>query len=133
HCNFGWPLVDEGTDILWQGSWRSPADDDDLIFREGHDFRKCPAPLDIHKGGGEAVAYIDPTAGEDGVCSCGLYNEALRLAVTLHFNKAQLPCLTNWQHWGKDEYITGLEPGTNPPVGQSQAREDKRLIVLQPG
>src|SRR5690606_25026073 len=22
HCNFGWPLVDEGTEILWRGNWK---------------------------------------------------------------------------------------------------------------
>jgi hypothetical protein len=51
----------------------------------------------------------------------------------LRFNKSQLPWLTNWQHWGKDEYVTGLEPGTNPPIGQSKALEQNQLIILQPG
>ena len=23
HFNFGWPLVDEGTDIIWKGEWQS--------------------------------------------------------------------------------------------------------------
>ena len=51
----------------------------------------------------------------------------------MRFNKEQMPCLTNWQHWGKGEYITGLEPGTNPPTGQAQARKEKKLIHLEPG
>ncbi len=71
--------------------------------------------------------------GNDRVCSCGLYNEAIGLAVALRFNKDQLPWLTNWQHWGKGEYVTGLEPGTNPPVGQTKARKEKQLIFLEPG
>lgn len=25
HFNFGWPLVDEGTDIIWQGPWETRA------------------------------------------------------------------------------------------------------------
>ena len=53
--------------------------------------------------------------------------------MTLQFRKSQLPWLTNWQHWGRGEYVTGLEPGTNPPVGQSQARKDGTLIFLEPG
>ena len=134
HCNFGWPLVDEGTNILWQGSWKSAGrDNDDKIFREGNDFRKCPPPSEDHKAGGEAVAYIDPTADEAGKCSCGLYNPKLGVALALHFNKRQLPSLTNWQHWGKGEYVTGLEPGTNPPIGQARARKQGELIYLQPG
>jgi hypothetical protein len=44
-----------------------------------------------------------------------------------------LPWLNNWQHWGKGEYVTGLEPGTNPPIGQAKARAQQQLIFLQPG
>lgn len=133
HCNFGYPLADEGTDILWQGSWESAQGPEDKIFREGNNFKKCPPPLEQHNGGGEAVAFIDPSADEDGRCSCGVHNAKLGLLVAIHFNKTQLPWLTNWQHWGKGEYVTGLEPGTNPPVGQIKARQQKQLTILQPG
>jgi hypothetical protein len=45
HCNFGWPLVDEGTDILWSGKWYPRFDDGrHKIFTESNNFRKCPAP-----------------------------------------------------------------------------------------
>ena len=134
HCNFGWPLVDEGTDIIWDGKWESPGGDkEDKIFREGNNFHKCPAPLKAHNGNGEEVAFIDINSNEDAMCTCGLHNERLGLAVVMRFNKAQLPWLTNWQHWGEGEYVTGLEPGTNPPIGQAKARQDKTLIFLAPG
>ena len=134
HCNFGWPLADAGTDILWKGSWKSGGrENDNRIFHEGNDFRKCPPPLEQHNGGGEAVAFIDPERDASDQCICGLHNANLSLAVALRFNGEQLPCLTNWQHWGKGEYVTGLEPGTNPPIGQMKARQQNQLIELQPG
>lgn len=134
HCNFGWPLVDEGTDILFQGSWKSAGgENNDKIFREGNNFRKCPGPLDEHKGNGEAVAYIDPAANPSGQSVCGLHNSNLNLALALRFNKHQLPWLTNWQRWGKGEYVTALEPGTNPPIGQNKARQQNQLVMLLPG
>ena len=34
---------------------------------------------------------------------------------------------------GKGEYVTGLEPGTNPPIGQTEARRQQQLIFIQPG
>lgn len=132
HFNFGWPLVDEGTDIRWQGTWQ-PREANPQLFREGYSFRKCPAPLEEHSGGGEEAAFIDITADSSGQCTCGLHNAQLGLAVALRFRKEQLPWLTNWQHWGKGEYVTGLEPGTNPPIGQAQAREQQQLIQLAPG
>ena len=134
HCNFGWPLADEGTKILWDGAWKSGGrPEDDRIFSEGKDFRTCTGPQQAHSGGGESVAFIDPHSGASGHCECGLYNQKLGFAVMLRFNKAQLPCLTNWQHWGEREYVTGLEPGTNPPSGQAAARKENKLISLQPG
>ena len=134
HCNFGWPLVDEGTDLVWSGTWKSAGrENDDKIFREGNDFRRCPAPSDAHRGTGEAVAFIDPVADASGNVVCGLHNGHIGIALALRFNRNQLPWLTNWQHWGKGEYVTGLEPGTNPPIGQIKARKEGQLVHLQPG
>lgn len=131
HFNFGWPLADEGSDILWKGSWQALTANP-VIFKEGNNFRVCPSPLDSHKGTGEEVVVIDPEATE-GKCVCAMLNRKLSLAVALHFKKEQLPWLTNWQHWGGGEYVTGLEPGTHPPIGQTKARKQNQLIFLSPG
>lgn len=134
HFNFGWPLVDEGSTILWQGPWEARDESpENKIFRKGNNFRKCPAPLEEHSGGGEEAAFIDPFPDSSGLYSCGLHNPQLGIAVALAFRKEQLPSLTNWQHWAKGEYVTGLEPGTNPPIGQAKAREQNQLIHLEPG
>lgn len=133
HCNFGWPLVDEGTKIVWQGSWKPRDGNPNKIFKEGNDFHTCPAPLDDHQGAVEEVAFIDIETDESGFCSCGLENPKIGLSLNLKFNKEQLPCLTNWLHFGKGEYVVGLEPGTNPPIGQSRARQQNELILLAPG
>ncbi len=134
HFNFGWPLVDEGTNILWQGSWQSPGEKNHhSIFREGNNFRQCPVPLSAHSGTGEEVAFIDISPDDTGRCTAGMHNAQLSIGVALRFRKEQLPWLINWQHWGKGEYVTGLEPATNPPIGQSKAREQNQLIFLEPG
>jgi hypothetical protein len=133
HFNFGWPLVDAGSDIVWQGKWRARSNRDAELFREGNEFRKCPDPVAAHRGAGEAVAFIEPHGDADGKCQCGIVNRGLELATVLQFNRSQLPWLSNWQHWGPGEYVTGLEPGTNPPIGQGKAREENTLIMLRPG
>jgi hypothetical protein len=134
HFNFGWPLVDEGTDILWKGEWQPREGGiNNKIFKEGYNFRKCPSALEEHSGTGEAVAFINVAADDSGQCICGLNNVRLGIAMVMRFQKKQLPWLTNWQHWGKGEYVTGIEPGTHPPIGQAKAREQKELIFLEPG
>ena len=59
HCNLGWPLVDEGSKIVWNGSWKSRDGNPDKLFKEGNDFHICPTPLDDHQGSGEEAAFID--------------------------------------------------------------------------
>jgi hypothetical protein len=133
HFNFGWPLANEGAHILWKGKWTLPErEGDDRIFNNENDFHKCPPPIDIHKGTGEAVAFVDIEQDKNGECISGIYNPEIKLAVSIKFNKQQLPWLINWQHWGSGEYVTGIEPGTNPPIGQSKARMNNELIFLSP-
>jgi hypothetical protein len=133
HWNFGWPLADEGTKIIWQGKWEARDEESELIFKEGNDFRTCSKILTAHRGAGEAAAFIDIDSDEKGDCTCGLFNEHLGLQATLKFKKKQLPWLINWQHWGKGEYVTGLEPATLPPIGQAKAKETGAIIYLEPG
>ncbi|MFC1676763.1 aldose 1-epimerase family protein [Planctomycetota bacterium] len=134
HCNFGWPLVDEGTDIVWDGRYTNFGSEQGKdIFNEKGDYKKCKKPLESHRGFGEACASIDVTPDKKGFCTVGLVNSKLNLALMMSYKKKQLPCLTNWQHWGFGEYVTALEPGTNPPTGQNLAREQNKLIELEPG
>lgn len=134
HCNFGWPLVDEAVEIVYRGTCRSKGGKfDNELFNETHDYKKCRNPLSIHKGSGESCGFIDVQPDADGFCYVGLVNSQLNLALSVKYQKQQLPALTNWQHWGPGEYVCALEPGTNPPIGQNKAREENQLIMLQPG
>lgn len=134
HCNFGWPLADEGTDILWDGEWQSrEGEPNNKIFNRNNNFKKCMAPVDAHAGRGEEAAFIDISENSEGACYCGLHNSRLGIAVSVKFYKQELPWLINWQHWGKGEYVTGLEPATLPPIGQAKARAENRLIFIEPG
>jgi hypothetical protein len=134
HCNFGWPLVDEGTEIVYTGVCRSRGKVlDDEMFNEKRDYKKCSKPLASHTGGGEGCGFIDVQPNGEGLCEVGLVNSRLNLGLTLTYKKKQLPALTNWQHWGPREYICALEPGTNFPIGQNKARQANELILLAPG
>jgi galactose mutarotase-like enzyme len=134
HCNFGWPLVDDGTDIICKGDWAPRGlEMDDAVFNDKRDYKKCARPLESHRAGGEGCAFIDVSADKKGMCTVGLHNQKLGLALAMRYKKKQLPWLSNWQHWGPGEYVTALEPGTNPPIGQAAARKQKKLIHIAPG
>lgn len=134
HFNFGWPMADEGAELLLDGDMHVLDEiRDRKIFNSNNNFRKCPVPREDHRGSGEAVAYFDTPENAKGQCFTGIVNEKIGLGVSIQFNKNELPWLTNWQHWGPGEYITGLEPCTNPPIGQAVARKQKELIFIEPG
>jgi len=134
HCNFGWPLVDEGTKLVWKGKCSSRGlEMDNEILNDKANYKICRKPMESHKGGGESCGFIDVDPDANGMCRTGLYNDKLNFAVAMEYNKKQFPWLTNWQHWGSGEYVTALEPGTNPPIGQKKAREQNTLIYLEPG
>jgi len=133
HCNFGWPLVDEGTQIIYRGACRSRGlEMDDAVFSSDHDYRTCTGPLSSHRGGGEAAGFIQPEPEKDGLCRAGLIHAELGLAVRMTFPAEQLPCLTNWQHFGPGEYVCALEPGNAYPVGQGRQREQGELEFIEP-
>lgn len=134
HFNLGWPLVDESALIQWRGKadWAALASKND-VPGQGRDFMRCPAPLETHRGSAEDCAFIAPEPDADGICHAAVSNERLGLSLEISFRFDQLPCLTNWQHWGPGDYVMGLEPGTAFPEGQNAAREAGRLIMLEPG
>ncbi len=134
HFNYGWPLIDHGTQLKCKGKWQSRgSDSDNLIFNSNNDFRTCKAPINEHNGSGESASFIDAEPDPSGICEYEVFNPEIQLGVKLQFRKEQLPWLVNWQHFGKNEYVMALEPGTHPVVGQAAARSDKTLIFIQPG
>ncbi|EAZ80454.1 aldose 1-epimerase family protein [Algoriphagus machipongonensis] len=134
HINCGWPLIDEDTRIIWNGEIVPKSNDENnTAFNKEHKFTKCAPPLEEHVGFGEDVAFIQPKEDENSQVTCGFANDQLALALKISFSKEQLPWLIHWQHWGKNEYVTALEPATNPPIGQGAARENGTLIQLKPG
>jgi hypothetical protein len=133
HCNLGWPLIDEGAELKWKGETRlrGPAQAG-KAFSDPATAKRCPGPSAEHAGSGEVCWFIDPEPDADGMCTIGALNATIELGLSISFRKDQLPCVTNWQHWGVREYVTGLEPGTHYPVGQRAAREAGDLIMLEP-
>jgi hypothetical protein len=131
HINCGWPLIDDGTRIVWDGEIVPKTNDiNNTEFNKKHKFTKCAPPLDEHSGFGEDVAFIQPKTDQ---VICGYANDELLLGLKISFSKSQMPWLIHWQHWGKNEYVTALEPATNPPIGQAAAKENNTLIMIQPG
>ncbi len=134
HCNFGWPLVAPGVDIILNGKYQPMSGEmHHEVFNSKNNFKKCAKPRNDNEKGFQGCALVDLKTDRNGCCLAGICNKKLGLGIAMKYKKAQLPVLTNWQLWKKGDYITALEPGTNGPIGQNAAKKQKELIYLAPG
>ena len=133
HINFGWPVVDEGTRIIYRGKVIPRGDSVDW-FQDPRKYKTIPAPLECHRGHDESVCYVEPEADRNGLVHIGLVNRRLPLAVAVTFNKRQFPRWVNWQHFSPaGEYVTGLEPANCGVEGRPIDRQRGWLDSLAPG
>lgn len=132
HINLGWPLVDEGSQVFWKGEIHAAKGSDAAPKPTKNGFI-CPPPVDVHSGASEKVQFIRPYPANGSLSECGVYNPELNMMLLINYDPDQLPWLTSWQHFGRKEYVTALEPCSSPPWGTSQAREQDTMVYLEPG
>lgn len=132
HCNFGYPLLDESTELIIPGN--APVRARDAEAQKGIDMcREFSEPVHNYS---EQVFYHEPEAKEDGTVTVSLYNKDLGtegISLNLTYNKNQLSCFVEWKQVGEGEYVVGLEPGTWYPEGRCEARKRGELYHMEPG
>jgi hypothetical protein len=131
HCNFGPPLLEEGSSFLAPVRVVAPRD---KISQEGiSNYANYPAPV---QGIIEKAFYFELSADlETGRTLTVLRNKRCDLACALRFSTRELPWFTLWKNPGamSDGYVTGMEPGTNLPNLKSFERSKGRVVELPPG
>lgn len=125
HVNVGWPVVDDGAELLAPASSVSPRGD---YPAEG--YEKFHGP---EKGYVERVFEHDLAAEEDGTVPVGVVNRGAGLGLYQLYRKDQLPHHFIWRMLGEGAYVVGIEPSTNRTAGRLDARERGELIQLSPG
>jgi len=132
HLNHGRPLLGEGAQLVTPpGTTATPRDPgytDEDIERWHHYSAPRPASP-------EQVFFLDLPADDKGETGVLLHNSAKDQAVSIRWQKDQLPHFAQWKalHDERDGYVTGLEPCTTLPNPRPVEREAGRLIELQPG
>jgi hypothetical protein len=90
HINLGYPLVDGGAEFCYDAKV-VPQDNPvaKARFEPGSDYKTVPDPLDAHRGGTEAVAYLYPKADRDGRATVGLVNRKLGVGLAIDYDAAR--------------------------------------------
>ena len=131
HINVGHPVLDQGSrylapirDVVWAAHAGGNYE------KQGVGYRTLSAPkLDFH----EQVWQHELGADAEGKQFVALVNDRLGLGFEVATEKAQFPCLYEWQNLQAGQYALGIEPSTNHVLGNNAARERGEMIWLQHG
>ncbi|NLO82103.1 MAG: aldose 1-epimerase family protein [Clostridiales bacterium] len=128
HMNMGFPVVDEGSELIAPIIHTSPRDEEARKGIEGFNRFEVPTP-----GYREQVFFHKLAVDDRGRSCAAIINEAINLGICVYYNQKELPYFTQWKMMGQQDYVVGLEPGNCVPMGRSWARERGILEYLKPG
>jgi hypothetical protein len=130
HYNFGYPLLDDGAELVVPSRAIVHAVHGDLRAQGVGHRLQGPPKADFS----EQVYEHDVVAGADGMASALLVNPALGaggFGIRLDYDRTALPCLIQWQCLQSGLYVLGIEPSTNHVLGRKFAEERGELMLLE--
>lgn len=125
HVNAGFPVVDEGSELLVAARCAHPRGDHPV---EGYATMTAPAA-----GFVEQVFEHELGGEPDGSVPAAVVNRSLGIGLYQVFDRAQLPHHFVWRTLGEGTYVVGMEPCTNRTAGRLDARSRGELIQLAAG
>lgn len=132
HCNLGWPLLDEGSQLHIAGD--DPEDTATGVPERS--WRVLPGPaappsdsqvlLHVVPGDEEGWAHATVTGRPSG-------SDNASTTLRIGWRPNQLPWLTQWRCMMAGSYVLGLEPGNCSVFGREAELAAGRGEVLEPG
>lgn len=123
HCNMGYPLLSEKSEISIPATAIIPRNEH---AKSGIDT--CLEAIVPEKGYEEMCYYHEIS----GVAKVSIYNPDIKKGVEMTYDTKELPCFTQWKMMGEYDYVMGLEPGNCYPDGRDVMREKGMLEILKP-
>jgi hypothetical protein len=129
HCNLGFPLISENTELRLDPVESIPRDPDaEAGFATWRQFQK-PTP-DYR----EQVFRHRLRAGDDGWAAVEIANADLDFGLRIRYDANALPHLVHWKQMGQGAYVLGVEPANSSGIkGRAEARASGDLPLLEPG
>ncbi|MCP4638777.1 MAG: aldose 1-epimerase family protein [bacterium] len=134
HCNVGWPVVDEGSELITPSKLVAPRDAEAVDGKEK--WGKLDPP--IHKYN-EKCYYHEMAADRKGFVTCAIVNNGFNkrgaegFGVYLKYRKAELPRFTEWKQMGEQDYVVGLEPCNCGVEGKQVDAKQGLQKTIKPG
>ncbi|MBQ3133631.1 MAG: aldose 1-epimerase family protein [Clostridia bacterium] len=126
HCNMGYPLVSEDAVLKIPHHGVTPRDDEAATHMDS------ALQVEPPQSGFVERCYFYDVKEQDGSAKVGLFNPTIGKGLVMAFDKATLPCFTEWKMMGQTDYVLGLEPGNCTPEGRDVLRQNGTLRFLKP-
>ncbi len=131
HINIGYPLLDEGAELILHEKKIIPRDK--VAERGINNAKNFSLPQKNFK---EQVFFYELLPNKRGEVIIKVINSKFKkegiLGLYIKYNKEELPFFTEWKMMGYGEYVVGLEPGNCLPIGRKKMKETGRLEYLNP-
>jgi Domain of unknown function (DUF4432) len=134
HINFGYPLLDEGTEFLIDHTGQRPRDDKlSTTYFTNNDGNTFPPPSPLQMGDKHVFRYLHPRPAADGMIHAAIWNPKISLGAVIDYSPSEFARLGQWMHWGEREYVCALEPMTGGVEGRDKDRQRGWLRMIAPG
>lgn len=132
HFNVGFPLLDEGAELLVRSRHAEGVDERSRAVAAS--YQQVAPPT---SGFEEEVLQHDVAPDADGRVTAAAVNRAFGggqgLALAIRYRKDELPNLVQWRNFRERAYVMGVEPANCDIRGRAVSRERGVLVELQPG
>jgi hypothetical protein len=134
HINFGYPLLDEGTEFVAPvvGHEIHRGELSQAYFVDGIAPGVAQAPTPAHAADGKVFRYLTLRADAKKRTRAAIWNPKLKLGAVIDYSIEEFPRLGQWCHWGQREYVAALEPMTGGVDGRDDDRRRGWLRTIQP-
>jgi len=132
HCNFGFPLMDKGTELISPSIEVLRREDKKGALQKSYSI--FPEPI---KNFSEEVYYHKMKADKDGFVTVKLVNKKSGrkegFGIYLKYRQRELPKFVQWKMCGEGIYVMGLEPANCWVEGRSVEKQRGTLEYLKSG
>lgn len=130
HINTGFPLLDEGAELIISSRKVTPYCD-----KSAQNIADACRFTSPHSGFTEENFLHEMAGDADGYGYSALVNRNLNdgLGLYVKFNLDALPLLSEWKMMGEGDYVVAIEPVNTKLDNRAVLRQEGKLPMLQPG
>lgn len=133
HINLGYPLIDEGAELVESKAKVIPFNDESSKAGYGS-FSRFSSPQENFEN---QLYFHDIEKDREGYANIAVLNKGFNkgqgLGLLVRYTKETLPFLTQWKKLDTGgDYICGLEPANNFVCSRADARKDGTLNFIEP-